>query len=154
MENRIPEGTIDFETYLKENGSLTYWNRGASMRPLIRQDKDLFTVLPKTRGRCQKYDVVLYKRHNGVYVLHRILKVREDDYGILGDNTYKMEYGITDRDILGVMTAFSRGGKSWTSVESAGYRFYVRFWFAIYPLRKAFVAGRRLAARIYHRIAK
>ncbi|MBQ4432164.1 MAG: hypothetical protein II877_11725, partial [Synergistaceae bacterium] len=33
------------------------------------------------------------------------------------------EYGITDADIFGVMTGFTRGGKSY-SVDDSGYRLY------------------------------
>ena len=39
-----------------------------------------------------------------------------------------------DGQLLGVLTGFTRKGKNHTTAES-GYRFYVRFWNAIYPLR-------------------
>lgn len=104
------------------------------MLPLLRQKKDLFTVT-KQQGRYKKYDVVLYKRDNGDYVLHRIVKVLKDGYVILGDNCLNKEYGITDKDILGIMTSFVRDGREY-QVSSKGYQLYVRVWYALYPVRR------------------
>ena len=39
---------ISFERYLDQYGTLTYRNVGVSMEPLLRQDRDLFTVEKKT----------------------------------------------------------------------------------------------------------
>lgn len=85
-----------FEEQLEKNGRLIYTNVGDSMWPLIRQGKDLLVIEP-VHGRLRKYDVPLYKRDSGQYVLHRILEVRRDDYVICGDNRSRKEYGITDR---------------------------------------------------------
>ena len=117
---------VSFEDYLAENDSLTYTNVGVSMLPLRRQGKDLFTVRRKGPERCKVGDVVLYRRRDQ-YVLHRVVQVREKDYVILGDNCVVREYGITDEDIIGVMTGFVRSGKE-VGVSDPGYRLYSSFW--------------------------
>ena len=114
---------VTYEDFLRKNGSMTYSNVGVSMLPLLRQGKDLFTVRRKGKRRCRKYDVVLYRRPPSSYVLHRIIEVRENDYVILGDNCINKEYGITDNDIIGVMTGFVRDGKE-HSVNEFSYRLY------------------------------
>ena len=73
---------ISFEDYLAEHGSLTYTNVGTSMLPLLRQGRDLFTVSRKGPERCKVGDVVLYRRPPKRYVLHRIVEVRPESYGI------------------------------------------------------------------------
>ena len=93
------------------------------MLPLLRQGKDLFVVEKRGPERLRAGDVVLYRRPPNQYVLHRIVKVRERDYVILGDNCVNREYGITDEDILGVLTGFVREGKHHTVTEK-GYRLY------------------------------
>ncbi len=113
---------MNIEQYLRENGALTYTNKGVSMLPLLREGRDMFTVRRKDSERCKAGDVVLYRRGRD-YVLHRVVEVRENDYVILGDNCITYEYGIKDSDILGVMTGFTRGGREY-SVESRGYRLY------------------------------
>ncbi|MBQ3448029.1 MAG: S24/S26 family peptidase [Synergistaceae bacterium] len=109
--------------YLRENGTLTYANKGSSMWPLLREGRDMFTLRRKDEERCRRGDVVLYRRPPNFYVLHRVIDVRENDYVILGDNCTAREYGITDADILGVMTGFNRGGREY-SVDDFGYRLY------------------------------
>ena len=76
--------TSTFEEELERNGILIYTNRGDSMMPLLRENRDLIHIR-RVNGRCRKYDVPLYKRDSGQYVLHRILKVRKNDYVICGD---------------------------------------------------------------------
>ena len=101
-----------FEDVIARDGRLIYTNRGDSMMPLIKQGRDLLVISRKPKNRLKKYDVPLYKRDSGQYVLHRILKVRKRDYVICGDNRWKKEYGITDRHIIGVLTAVIRNGNN------------------------------------------
>ena len=127
---------ISYEAFLEQNGELTYSNVGVSMLPLLRQGKDLFTVVKKPPERCKAGDVVLYRRPPDQYVLHRIVAVRERDYVLLGDNCVSREYGIRDEDILGVMTGFVRNGKAHT-VREPLYRAYSAFMLHGAPLRVA-----------------
>ena len=121
-----------FENEINRSGKLVYTNVGDSMKPLIRQGKDLL-IIEKADGRLKKYDVPLYRRDSGQYVLHRILKVRENDYIICGDNRWQKEYGITDRHIIGVLTAVVRNGNHAISVSSFRYRIYVHIWCDLFP---------------------
>lgn len=127
----------NFEEVLAAEGKLIYTNVGDSMKPLIRQGKDLL-VIERTRGRLKKYDVPLYRRESGQYVLHRILQVRERDYVICGDNRWQKEYGITDQQIIGVLTSVIREGKT-VSVTDRKYQFYVHLWCDFFPVRALIV---------------
>lgn len=129
-----------FENEINQRGKLVYTNVGDSMKPLIRQGKDLL-IIEKADGRLKKYDVPLYRRDSGQYVLHRILKVRENDYIICGDNRWQKEYGITDRHIIGVLTAVVRNGNRAISVSSFRYRIYVHIWCDLFPLRTFVLRG-------------
>ena len=126
---------MTFEEEINRKGNLVYTNIGDSMMPLLRQKRDL-VILKKPEGRLKKYDVPLYRRDNGQYVLHRILKVRQEDYVICGDNRYRKEYGITDRHIIGVLESVVRDGKT-ISVSDWNYRFYVHLWCDFYYIRAA-----------------
>lgn len=122
-----------FEEEIQRNGKLVYTNVGDSMNPLIRQGRDLL-VVSKVNGRLRKYDIPLYKRDSGQYVLHRILKVRKDDYVTCGDNRWQKEYGITDSHIIGVLTAVVRNGKE-IPVTDKKYRLYVHLWCDFFYIR-------------------
>ena len=120
-------------------GRLIYTNIGTSMLPLLRQKRDLMIIDKKNDERCKKYDAVLYKRANGQYVLHRILKVRKNDYVICGDNCYRKEYGVTDNQILGVLTAVVRDGKT-VYTSNRKYLLYVHLWCDFFYVRACILA--------------
>lgn len=144
---------ISYEEYLEKNGTLTYSNVGVSMMPLLRQGKDLFTVRKKGKRRCRRGDVVLYRKPPDKYVLHRVIEVRPDDYVILGDNCIAKEYGIRDRDIIGVMTGYVRGGKTHT-VKERGYRLYTAVILDTIPVRVFFKKAKLRLRKIIKRILK
>ena len=138
-----------FEEVLAKNGKLIYTNVGDSMMPLIRQDKDLLVIEP-VHGRLKKYDVPLYRRDSGQYVLHRILKVRQEDYVICGDNRWKKEYGITDRHIIGILTGIVRDGKT-IPVTDKKYLLYVHVWCDFFPIRAILICIRNKLKKIRRR---
>ena len=107
------------------------------MMPLLKQHRDLFTVRRKGSARCRAGDVVLYRRPPNKYVLHRVVEVRKNDYVILGDNCINKEYGITDGDIIGVMTGYVRKGRTHT-VKDRSYRIYKAYIMHTIPLRVLF----------------
>lgn len=142
-----------FEKTLDLHGNLIYPNTGVSMLPLLRQGRDLMVIEKRAPGeRCQRYDAVLFKRDNGQYVLHRILKVREQDYYIAGDNCFSGEY-VEDGQILGIMTEVIRDGKT-VPVTDLRYRIYVHLWCDCYPVRMGLLWGKSVIARIVRRLWK
>ena len=143
------EGHISFEDYLSRYGSLTYRNKGTSMMPLLRQGRDLFTIVKKGPERCRKYDVVLYKDARGHYILHRVIKVVPEGYIIRGDNTYRNEFR-TDAEIIGVMTGLIRDGRE-LSTEDLFYKLYSVMRNASYPLRYVYIQLRRAAGKLLKR---
>ena len=140
---------VSYEDYLAEHGTLTYSNVGISMLPMLKQGRDLFTVRKKGTERCKKYDVVLYRRPPSSYVLHRIIRVRASDYVILGDNCINREYGITDDDVIGVLTEFVHNGKKYTA-DDVCYRLYSRIWVTAAPLRIVLTKVRHRIGRKRH----
>ena len=122
-----------FEEEIKKSGRIIYTNVGDSMMPYIKQGRDVL-VISEVNGRLNKYDVPLYKRDSGQYVLHRILKVRENDYVICGDNRWNKEYGITDRHIIGILTGVIRDGQE-IPVTNRKYRISVHLWCDLFPVR-------------------
>ncbi len=141
--------TADIKEFIKENGFFMNTTEGTSMYPMLRSKKDTVVILPY-QGRLKKYDVPLYKVGDE-YVLHRIIKVLPDSYVIRGDNRIDKETGITDEDIVGVLTEFYRGEKK-ISVNNPIYRLYARVWNWIYPLRMLYKKCRVVAGKFKRKI--
>ncbi len=138
-----------FEEILEKDGRLVYTNVGDSMWPFIRQGRDLL-VIERARGRLRRYDVPLYRRDSGQYVLHRVLEVRGSDYVTCGDNRWTKEYGVTDGQILGVLTAVVRGGKE-IPADSPLSRLYVSVWCGLFPLRAFILRSFAFIKRIFRK---
>lgn len=123
-----------FEEELMMDGSIIYTNVGNSMRPIIREGRDVLVILPKPAGRLKKYDIPLYRRSSGQYVLHRIIKVQEDGYVLCGDNRYYKEANVQDEQVIGVLAAIIRG-KHMIRVTDTLYRIYVHLWCDLFWIR-------------------
>lgn len=108
---------------------------GKSMKPLLREHCDT-VLLRKYDGLLKKYDVALFKRKNGDYVLHRVVKVNKNDYSFCGDHQTISENGITDDMIIAVAEGIYRGEK-YVPCTSFGYKLYSRIWVTIMPIRRA-----------------
>ena len=128
-----------FEEILATEGKLIHTNVGSSMMPFLRQGRDLMIIEPRPAGRCKRLDAVLYKRPNGKYVMHRILKVRKNDYVLCGDNRIMREFGVQEDWIFGILTGIIRDGKT-ISVTDWRYRLRVHllcdfFWGRVFVIR-------------------
>ena len=101
----------DLMTEILENGGrVTFTTKGRSMMPLLDDGKDK-VVLSKPESPLKKKDVIFYQRDDGQYVLHRIIKIYNNQYITRGDNQWELEYGIMDKNIIAVAVAFERKGK-------------------------------------------
>ena len=146
---------IRFEEVLERFGQLVYPNKGVSMMPLLRQDRDLMVIDRKGALPCRKYDAVLFKRSitgkPDAYVLHRILRVNGDGtYWIVGDNCVSGET-VREEQILGTMQAVIRDGKR-VSVTDPRYRAYVHLWCDAWPLRFAVLRTKNFAGRVLRKL--
>lgn len=134
-----------FEDEIKRTGRIIYTNVGDSMMPLIKQGRDVL-VISVVNGRLKRYDIPLYKRDSGQYVLHRILKVRKNDYVICGDNRCNKEYGITDRHIIGVLSGIIRDGRE-IPVTNIKCRICAHLWCDLFPVRVLIIRIRQIFKR-------
>ena len=112
--------------------------RGISMLPMLHQGLDTVTLSPLPE-KLQKYDLPLYQRENGKYILHRIVEAG-DTYTCIGDNQFVYEYGLTHDQMIALVTGFSRGEKEY-SVGDWRYWIYCRFWHYSRPVRRFYRRG-------------
>lgn len=133
---------------LEAGGRVNFNPKGASMLPMLSNDGDRVEIKKATEP-LKKYDLPLYRRVDGQFVLHRVVKKPENGvYTMCGDNQWQLERGINHSQIVGVVTAFERKGKKYT-VDNVGYRVYCRVWVAIMPLRHLFFGGLNRVKRVF-----
>lgn len=127
---------------LETAGVVVHTNKGTSMMPLLRENRDLMVIRKRGAGRFHKYDAVLFRRDNGDYVLHRILRVDPDSYWIVGDNCAAGET-VREEQVLGILTEIVRDGKT-IRVTDKGYRAFVFVWCILFPVRSLWLRGAAL----------
>lgn len=134
---------------LKERGSASLTVTGDSMYPMLRNCRDQVELIPVSY-RQDKKEIILYRRDNGRYILHRIVEVTRDGYICCGDNQFEKEFVRHDQ-LLAVVDGFTRNGKQYT-LQHLGYRLYAAIWVGLFPIRRYLLALRRWLGRLHRRI--
>ncbi len=127
--------TIDLiEEVLASDGEFRMFPRGTSMLPLIVQGEDS-VVLRRSDKPLKKKDIAFYRRDNGQFVLHRIVKVsRGGIYTMCGDNQTILEPNIRPDQIIGYVSDIYKK-ESRLNMKSLKHRAYLFFWGCVHVRR-------------------
>lgn len=108
------------EEMLANDKEVTFVTNGDSMQPLL-HSKDSVTL--KRAYTYKNKDVVLFRRLDGSFVLHRIIKITGDTVYTEGDSLCGKDEPINKDQILGKVVAFIRGGEI-LKVSDLKYKLY------------------------------
>lgn len=109
---------------------------GDSMRPLIRRNRDLVTLIP-LRRRVKPGDIVLFAADNGRYVVHRVWKIGERQILTMGDHCAKPDLPMDPERIWGLVIKVHRGNRN-LLLDNKVARGAGRLWMSLLPLRKIY----------------
>lgn len=124
--------------------------KGTSMLPLIRQGVDK-VVLTKAPAELKKYDLPLYLRTNGQFVLHRVVGRNKNGYVMCGDNQFKYEPNVKPEQILAVACAIYKGDE-YISFDDKKYLAYCKKQVVKMRFYGVYVCIMRMGSRIKHKI--
>lgn len=122
MEN----SNSDYKTEMEKNGVLAFVPGGNSMWPTLKNRGQSVVVVEK-KGRLKPFDVALYVRADGSFVLHRVMEVVDGGYIICGDSQYTLE-NVKEEQVFGVMDGFYRG-KKYIECKDEKYKREVERWY-------------------------
>ena len=83
--------------------------------------------------------MVFYQRDNGQFIMHRILRVRDGCYDIVGDAQIDIEKDIRDDQIFAIVTKVCRKGK-WIGPGDLWWDFFEKIWINLVPYRRKIMA--------------
>lgn len=133
-------------TQMERGGMAHLVVTGFSMYPTFRHRRDQ-VLLVEPKKAPKRPDVILYRRDDGRFVLHRIVRMADaDTYICSGDNQWQPERVRRDQ-VIALVDGFVRNNKEY-SLDHPGYRLWVRFWVGIFPVRRPFLAMRRFLGKI------
>lgn len=137
---------------INAGGSVRFGPKGTSMLPMLRQGIDS-VVIEKAPEKLKKYDLPLYRRENGQFVLHRVVGIRKSGYVMRGDNQYVNEYDVLHSQILAIVTGFYRGD-SFVSIDNKTYIKYVKSHIFKRNFKILYMRARSFAKRIIKKILR
>lgn len=144
------------EEVLASGGEFRMYPKGTSMLPLIVQARDSVVLKRDFTDGARKHDIAFYRRKNGQFVLHRVMKICADGtYVMCGDNQTALENGIEKEQIIGIVSGLYRKDKA-VKMNGVCYSLYVFFWTKL-PIRRIFLFARRVInklLKIWRRIFK
>jgi signal peptidase len=111
---------------LAEKGRLLVVPVGASMIPMLRQGMDS-VLLTRIEKPLRRLDVALYRREDGMYILHRVMQSKGGSLIFCGDGMIDDDPPVTESSAVAVLSGFYRGER-FISVESKAYRLYAHLW--------------------------
>lgn len=139
-ETKIKQPEVLLEEYrrlLWENPSidaLPLVISGSSMNPFLVHGRDTVYLSRLTRL-VRRGDMLLYRRENGNYVLHRVFKAGPESLTMIGDAQTVLESGIRREQVIAIVTRVERKGKQ-LGPGSFWWEFFEKVWIRIIPLRR------------------
>lgn len=145
--------TVDAQEYISMLRELTEEGKevsllitGNSMSPFIIHQRDVIYFSAPDRE-LRVGDMVFYQRDNGQFVMHRIWKVKNDGYYIVGDAQTVIEGPVRRDQIFARINAVRRKGK----VIREGdfwWDFFEKVWIRLVPIRPVLVRLYSACSRI------
>lgn len=136
--------TIDTRAYinmlreLTESGKeVTLVVAGSSMAPFLIHHRDSICFRKPDRD-LRKGDMVFFQQTDGAYVMHRICRIRDNAYYLIGDAQTEVEGPIRREQIFALITKIKRKGK-WICPGNFWWFFFARVWIRVIPFRRLFI---------------
>lgn len=118
---------------------------GSSMSPFLGHERD-YIFFKKPEAPIKRGDMVFYQRRNGQYIMHRVWKVKDNQYYMVGDAQTQIEGPLEREQIFAIITKVKRKDK-WIGPGDFWWEFFEKIWIRIVPMR-------RFLVRVYGVICK
>lgn len=122
------------EKLLEDHETIQISPKGYSMYPMLIPGRDQAILTKAAPEELRRGDVVLYRREDGMLVLHRLCRIRPEGFYMVGDNQTEVEGPLKGEQIKGKLTAFIRKGRE-IRVTNPIYRFAASIWLVLRPVR-------------------
>ena len=134
MKKDTADFRTDLEQLLRERNIIRLKPQGFSMYPLFIPGRDEALIQQVPVSSLKRNDVALYRRDQGILVLHRIVRITSGGYYMTGDNQYEIEGPLRPDQFRGKLIGFVRNGKE-ISTQNPLYRLLSALWLLMLPVR-------------------
>ena len=106
---------------------------GNSMQPFLQHGRDTIYFRAPSRP-LKRGDMVFFRRPDGQYVMHRLLREDTAGYYLIGDNQTEIEGPVDRTSAFAIVYKVKRKGRI-LAPGSFWWGFFAGFWLSIIPLR-------------------
>ena len=151
MSRTLPASVLmpEYESLLREGAELPLVVSGESMLPFLRPGRDT-VFLKRSEGALRAGDIAFFRRANGAYILHRVVRAEAGSYWFLGDAQTRVEGPLPDGCVIARVTAVRRGERL-LRPDSLFWRFFAGPWQRHRRLRPRLLKVYRF---LYYRLQK
>lgn len=128
------------EAWLKEGILANIPLRGHSMRPLLRDGRDVVIIEPCDTTHLVVGEVYLF-RHKGHHTLHRLRRIELDRLIMAGDGNYRLTEQCTPADVIGRLKAVQRPSGRIIDCHSRRWRWQSAVWCSLPPIVRRITLG-------------
>lgn len=107
---------------------------GSSMAPFLVHHRDTI-IFGLPQRPLRRGDMVFYQRDDGHFVMHRIFKVHDNLYDIVGDAQTEIEHDVRRDQIFAIVKKVQRKGR-WIEPGDFWWEFFEKVWIRMIPLRR------------------
>ena len=125
----------EIRVLISEGKTVTITVKGNSMNPFMVHLRDQMTLGPWKEEDIKKGTVALVRDIHGNHLIHRIIKVYPNHVVLLGDGNLIQTETATKDNIIGIMYAITRKGRTYTH-KSLTWRAYSALWDLLTPVRR------------------
>lgn len=99
------------EQILSEKQLVQITVTGSSMQPFFRHARDRVCLSQCNPDEIKRGDILLYTRDDGAWVLHRVYRVSNGSFTMIGDGQWVLEPNVEPRQVLARAIFAIRDGK-------------------------------------------
>lgn len=132
--------TVDTKEYVSmlrelvdEGKEVSMLVSGSSMTPFLVHQRD-YVCFKQPDRTLRAGDIVFYQRENGQYVMHRIYKVKGEEYYMVGDAQTEIEGPLRREQIFGIITKAKRKD-TWIYPGALWWEFFAKVWIRCVKIR-------------------
>jgi len=127
---------------LDEDKSTRITVTGMSMYPFLRENIDSVELSKANLSNIRRGDIVMILRDSNVYVMHRVIKVEENCFYMVGDAQQDIEGPLRYDQIFAKITSVWRKDKK-IDVSNVWWNFFSNLWMILLPFRSNIITSYR-----------
>lgn len=122
------------EEIIKNGGQCKLRVTGYSMTPILKHLRDSVILTSPQNRAIKKGEIVFIQRDTGQYVLHRVLKIIDDETFVMNGDAQQWTEIVKNKQVIGVCCKIIRKGKE-ISCDNLLYKLIIKLWQLSMPIR-------------------